>query len=715
MGIKAYTMPDEVEGFKDPSSEKEQKYKPFDPAKFVNPTNDFGTPKLTGKQEARKDALEKAPLNPWVASALRGATFGLSDRAIAKGRSLWNDDDKYRQYLDDQFAQRDAFNDEHPLASIATEIGGGLVTGGPLVSGVKAGLGAVAPRLAATIASRGAAPAIIRAASTLGGGAAMGAVSGASQADYDEAGKGAATGALTGAATAGVLTGGGKVAKAIYEKGLRTPLQHIGNVLGTTSPNKWAQDEWMKSVGLDGEDLVNLAHKIRSSDPQGKADLRAMDVAGINAKSKLKSAAIPETKAKAELDQIFEDRRLGQNDALNDAIRKGISPRVDAANVADEIYNLARKKADPLYAKLKQMGQIDSEDVTNWFNATPDRRQMLREYASMMEGRGQPMAFKYSVDDNGFLVKDRAPTWEDLQNLYKHIGSLKNKAYESKGERIINGHPYDYHALAEEHRGMRDLLDSLSLKDADGNSLFSQAQKISGDAAEVKKALQMGRDLFKGNTGIEDIKHSLQSLTSDAEVEAFRTGVASELFKAVHTKGGKDATNTLIGKGMKDKLEMVFPNNDAADYFKNIVGNENIKAETARQLAPRVSANAAPLLDQAPNANALGAAVGALQGRPVQALGMLQRAFSRDWEKSMPDYADPLLRFGMMNADEVSKLASEIAAKQNGALSKFGRGGKTVSDSVMGALPGVVGAVSAGRGGDVTYGTTLDDIFGPDE
>lgn len=712
MGIKSFTMPEDVEVFQE-NKDGEKKHKPFDPAKFVNPTNDFGKPKLTGKQEARSDALEKAPLNPWVASALRGASFGLSDRAIAKGRSMMNGDDNYRRYLEEQFAQRDAFNDEHPVASIATEIGGGLVTGGPLVSGVKAGVGALAPRVAAALSARGLLPAIGRGAGVLGGGAAMGATSGAGQAEYGEAGQGAATGALTGAAVSGALQGAGKVGKAIYEKGLKTPLQHVGNVLGTTRPDKWAQDEWLKSVGLDGDDLTGLVHKLRSKDPDGQAGLRAMDVAGINAKSKLKSASIPETGAKAELDQLFEARRLEQPEKLGEALRKGVSPRVDAANVADEIYETGRKKADPLYAKLSQMGQIDDDSVTAWLNATPDRRHLLNEYASMLEGRGQPMSSKYGVDDKGFLVKERAPTWDDLHNMYKHIGDLKNKAYETGTSKKINGHDYDSYALGNEHRSMRELLDNLSPKDADGVSIFSQARKIAGDSAEIRKALQSGRDLFKGNTGIEDIKHAMKDLTSDAEVEAFRTGVASELYKSISSKGGKDATNVLVGKGMNDKINLIFPDGDAAEYFSRTVGAEHTKAETARQLAPRVSANAAAFMNEAPNANALGAAVGAFQGRPVQSLGMLQRAFSKDWEKAMPDYADPLLRFGMMGGDEMSKLAAEIAAKQNGALSKFGRVGQAVGGSALGATPGVVGSSAAGRGGDVTMGTELDDIFGP--
>lgn len=667
--------------------------------KFMEP--DPSARVKTPREKLREQAMQDALLNPWVASALRGASFGLSDRALAAGQSMFGDKN-YEDYLANQFAQRDAFNEEHPYASVATELAGGLVTGGPVVGLVKGAAKAAMPRIASAIAAQGVAPALARGGLTLGGGATAGAVSGAGQAEMGKTLEGAEGGALTGAGAAGALKTVGMAAKGV-KRAVDPLVRKAATAIGAADPEKWAQREWMSAVGLDGEDLASLAQRLKELEATGQRGAMAMDAAGINAKSKLKAATIPATNAKAQLEEALNKRSLERGDRLTDALRQSVSGRFDTGNVAEEIYNAARQKADPLYEQARRLGTINDPTVGDWFNSTANRKAVLRDYAKAMQDNGTPMTMKMDVDDKGNFIWNRAPTMEDLLNIKDHYGQLRKRLVDpatghvdNKATVKINGNEYGYDVVNGEYNDLRNLVRGLT-PDGNGGSILANADKITGDAFEVNKALNLGKKIRTLSS--EDLKRTFSGLESDAEKEAFRMGAAGSLFTNLEKgKAGESAVHQLYGsKAMQEKMNTIFPDNTAQDYFQKMFGAEKKLAETERQMMPRVSAAGGTAADEAVDTTPLSIAGNLATGRIGAASTGIARFFNNQYETHMPQYAEPLLKMGMLDAAGTEALAQRMA-QPPGALSRvgsaLGRGASTTAEGAPYAAAGVMGGLT---------------------
>lgn len=131
-------------------------------------SKEYDVPRLSGEQPATRPAIQrpaaeatmapttvqpKAPPTQFIRSALQGASLGLADEAEAAVRSL-SPNEAYDEAAQDVRGKIKAFRQERPGAAFATEMVGGVLTGGlaggsktligkalssPLVSGMIAG------------------------------------------------------------------------------------------------------------------------------------------------------------------------------------------------------------------------------------------------------------------------------------------------------------------------------------------------------------------------------------------------------------------------------------------------------------------------------------------------------------------------------------------------------------------------------------------------
>lgn len=650
--------------------------------------------KMTPAQEWRTEAMAKPPIAAPYASALRGATFGLSDKAIAYAQHLLKDPkefNNYNAYLRELQDQRDAFGTDHPYLSLGSEISGALSTGGPVSKLVDKGVTYLAPGYAKLLTSKGIVPAIARAGNTAAGGALAGAVSGAGQSESGNELQGAKNGAEIGALTALGLKGAGGAASAIGNV-VSPYIKRAGAAMGMVDPQKWAQNEWLTSLGLDGDTIKSFAAKVNSlagrtptTESSASLPVMAMDAAGLNAKSKLKAAAQTSTPARAELDKVLNQRNLGQTERLEDLVRTSVSPQINASTAAQDIYQNGRTLADPLYQAARDIGQVNDPAVTSWFNSSKNRQRVLLDYAKAQADNGTPLSAKMTVHPKGEFTWSQAPTVEDLMRIKDYYGSLRNSLWDdtlgrpSSKERVtINGNKYGYDQISDEYRSIRDLLRKVTPDGKTGGSLLAQADAISGDAAEVGKALQAGKGIRSYSA--EDLKNAWKGLESDAEREAFRIGAASELYAGVDkAKSGPQAVYNLYGsKAMKDKMNTIFPNNSAQDYFDRVAAGEAAMADTARQLGPKVSAAAGSIVAEAPDSALGGMVAHGMRGNPAGFMNALGRFLGNQWEGNSPKFSEPLLRLGMQSPEEVAALAAKlgdnggVGSKVAGALSAIG-------------------------------------------
>lgn len=186
-------------------------------------------------------------------NAVQGATFGLGNRAeaglAAAALSAMNDKGFSQNYEDARNAEQGDLKTEmqqHPIASILSNLGGGLATGG-LVSGTKAG--------AAVADSLGSGGIAARALKGAGLGSFTGAAYGAGTADDGQALQGAQSGAIGGALTGGALP----VAGAALSDVANTAL-NAGKGLLARSPQA-VQNAAQTMLGAGGD----LYNKMRSN------------------------------------------------------------------------------------------------------------------------------------------------------------------------------------------------------------------------------------------------------------------------------------------------------------------------------------------------------------------------------------------------------------------------------------------------------------------
>jgi hypothetical protein len=216
-----------------------------------------------------------------VQKALDGATFGFGDEVFSGVESLFNDK-SYDENLAENRADEDQYAKEHPAWNLASELLGGLATGGlgvTKVAGAKA-LGAGGKALANA---------------GIGAGGSAGHLFGEGEGSIKERGKNVTDNlgtVVAGAALPAALSGVGKVAskgvqrmnrpevQRLREKGVQPTVgQTLGGTanrleeaaqnipfLGVRAARERAQGEWRKSFFDDA--LAPLGKKVDDADPQ---------------------------------------------------------------------------------------------------------------------------------------------------------------------------------------------------------------------------------------------------------------------------------------------------------------------------------------------------------------------------------------------------------------------------------------------------------------
>lgn len=675
---------------------------------------DFETPE--DKRNKELQAKLKRGVGDPVSNAVgRGLTFGTSDKITAKVRD-WMDgpENNYERYVQDQFAQRDAFNEMHGMKAALPEVLGSIGIGGPIASGLKS-VGGLLPRAAAYMQQSGVGPTAARVGSVLGGGGAAGAVAGAGQAPIGEEASGAIRGGALGAATAGGVATGGKILQKTMQ-GARPVTQRIAHGLGIGSPDKWALKELQDNVSMDKDSLGGLASKLREL--SGKSivhdmdstqldgdiarDLRLFDVVGPNTKAALSTAARKPNAARVDLDEILSERMRKQGDRLGSIVRKSISKNVSGTFTADDIRGAAKSQVDDLYNQVKAKGAITDPAVTEWFNAHPARIDLLQQYAKNKSGFGKTL--KVEVDDQGVLHWKKPPTAEDLINLKNHISdkysSIYSKIKEGDASSTVNIGRYqgDFADIKELNTSFKEMLYNVT-KDNNGVSPLQLADKIHGEAAEVRKAIDAGRHILSAHP--DEVMKTFGGLKSEAEKEAFRVGAAESLFKKTRDAGSPvtKAKNMIDSDNLKDKLSVIFPNKDAEAYYKQATQVEKQMAERAAMFPkPKVSMSE---IEGSAGMEGLQGIAGLATGNPLQAARGFGRVLDSLQSGMSTPYSEPLLRYGMMDANALEELAAQIAAKQNslpakvgGALSAYGR---AVKQGAPYASAGLAGSQSQQR------------------
>jgi hypothetical protein len=363
---------------------------------------------------------------------LDGATFGLGDEIWSGAESLF-DDKSYDEHLAENRADEDQYAKEHPAWNLASELIGGLATGGlgvTKVAGAKA-LPFIAPS--------GAKGAVGKALANvgLGAGGSAGHLFGEGEGSFEERGRNVTDNLGTvaaGAALPAALSGVGKVAskgvqrmnrpevQRLREKGVQPTVgQTLGGsfnrleeaaqavpFLGVRKARERAQGEWRKSFFDDA--LAPLGKKVDDADPQQML-----------------------IQAEGAIDEAYDAARALMPDGMvvNNGLRESLATvksKVADGGIAlngDELrdFNRVWKNLQPLFANKGKVSQAELQKIDKALSNQAGKSNNSKE---MKEAIGElRAAFTDAVGKNNPAYKE---AYDKAQRSFMGLSRLRDAA-----------------------------------------------------------------------------------------------------------------------------------------------------------------------------------------------------------------------------------------------------------------------------------------------
>lgn len=591
-------------------------------------------------------------------AAGQGAMLNWSDEAEALARSKMNGT-PYESELKQIRQEYGKWAQENPLTAGATEFIGGAVPG------------------ALTIAIPGGKPA----ASTLGALGKMAAIGGVA-------------GGIAGAGNAGegqsrfesILPG--TVIGAALGPAVAIGTRAVGGI-GKMIRERFAPTE--ESTTRRAAEWLN--QKLRQSDmtPQQMEQVvaadRAMGVPSTIANASPGTARLAEAvvqrsgKGAQDIEKEILGQKLGSKERVYGQVEKGLDP-------GEYFDDLARLKEDmatkskPLYEKAYGYGEVSDPEVLK-FLELPQFQKGLQEAEGLLAAEGRSLPKKIVKDPTtGAETEVFAPTVEVLDQVKRGLDSLIERETDAVTGKVSSlGRVY-----VQKKNEFLDALDKAVPE-------YGAARATYRGDAELSDAMRAGFSDF-GKMKHEQVTKKLEGM-SDAEKEAFRTGVARNLYaKIMEPSSGMNAAQKMIGSPeMQAKLQPLFDNPGQYNLFKaaleresqlfnhanNILGNS--RTAQRQQMAKELEGDA--VSENLSNA-LTGGWKGALLGTVLPALRKSQMS-----EKTANKLAEMLMSKDPSDVAAVVKLLEQEAAE---SVPRALRAGALEAGTATGITPSVLPA-----------------------
>jgi len=544
--------------------------------------------------------------------ALQGVTFGFGDEAVGALTGILTGEGA-RGGIEAYRREMDAWGKDHRVASIGSELLGGLVSGGAISRGVGMAVGSAATKLAApTIAQR-------MGRAMLEGGA-MGSAFGAGKAEggISERAKSALIGGAFGTALGGTIAPVGRILGSVMRpvargatRGLKSIQEHFP---GIGSPEMGARELLVRALAQDGINLSQargiVLNQIRAGTTPTLADIGGDATLGL-ARQAVSLRGAPKQK----LVELFSQRQAEQGERLttsmfNRIFRGNKLGLRNAYAASDDLQAFRSAESAPLYAnafaetatitprmreilqhpKFQQAWKIgknitQDEDLAGIGHGlevpslpksvTPQQRAQI---LSQVGGNQQAA--------NAFIQKLEASNAGALTEL-----PVRGLDYMKRGlDRVIE-QGYKKKSLdARSAQTLRSMLDEV-LEEVDGQvASYGQARGIFRGASETMAAIDTGREFIK--KAPEIVAREIQAL-HPGQRDFYRLGAAQTLYEDVMRSPDelKDVARqyfggTLFGKRdnlVSQRLRALFVDSpEIADDFMRQVAAEARLSHTSR-------------------------------------------------------------------------------------------------------------------------------------
>jgi chaperonin cofactor prefoldin len=584
----------------------------------------------------------------------QGVLMGAGDEAEAAARSLA----RGTRY-DDELAyvrQKNAITRaERPIASTAAEITGGL-----------------APALAATVATGGAAAPVIAGARTAGlagqigrmagTGAAVGGVQGgvegflkgegSAAARLDKAAEEAVQGALFGGAVGAAFPAGA----AAYRAVTRPPEQLAAGVL-------------QRSLQQEGMTVDDLLRAYQQRQATGVKPEIASEVLPPGSALEAQARLVAQTPGaqRAGVGQQLQERAAGQTQRLEEEFTRAIGQQKNIFASLDELAATRAEIAKPLYAKVDPM-VARSDELDALIKKVPNS--VFSELESVADIRGITPATIIKRNEKNAKEIARDYTFAEVDSIQRALDDAASAAYrDGKGN------------LGGDLKSLRDAIVASAEKQ---NADYKQARAIWSDTRAAERQMMEGQKVFK--TRPELIEKSVKDM-SPSDKDAYLVGVFDAFSGVLNGRvTGEDVTRAFRTGRAKQQMEAAIKAawNDPAEakrvtdnLFANIEREARMSAsknkllggsQTAQTLTQQESNLAAmsPLAAMAQEMAAGGPTIGMI-GRAAQGVG---QAIQKGLTPARQEAANEQLRkvlFARSEADlrrELEAMQAMLAARQ---------------------------------------------------
>jgi hypothetical protein len=488
----------------------------------------------------------------------QGATLGWGDEAEAWLRSKLTGQD-YNQTLGKIHAEQGKFAKESPYTQTGPEFAGSLA---PLVFTGGASSPATAARTAGTLGRIAENPYVRNA--VIGGG----------------------TGAEEGSRTEGAVSGG------VLGTGLGVAIPAA--LRGGKSVYDWAKNRIAPTAEAISERAAQKFRNALQTNPEELAQKMTeygnTPAMAYNLDPGL--AQLAETiaqrggKGATELEKKIIEQKAGARERVHQNVKENLSPK----NYYAEEQKLAtdlRSRANSMYDKAYELGDINDPKINailedpHFAEFYQRAKQIADKKALAAKVAGEdPSQYQlkqiYTLENNpdgtlkGFKKTD-VPDVRTLDFIKQGIDDAIESAYAS-GSSVSKKQAA---ALKDLKNAFVNRIDEVTTPSGGGISPYKAArQQYAGDA-EVLDALRTGYNDF-GKLDHEEVA-KLISKMGDAEKEAFRTGVARNLYGTIMNPSmDSNAAKKIIGSPeLRAKLQPLFDSPEKFDLFKNVMERES--------------------------------------------------------------------------------------------------------------------------------------------
>jgi len=282
----------------------------------------------------------------------------------------------------------------------------------------------------------------------------------------------------------------------------------------------------------------------------------------------------PETAAYADQLQSRQDQT---NNRVGEKVNQALAPD-PYLQKQDELRTALYSQAAPLYEQAyKQFPSVQAPALNALMNTPAGQEAAQRAFVKMQNLQlpiGQP-------DATGMV---RAPSLQYLDYVKRSFDDMIGQE---------EGHGINYHAT-DDGRVLRQMRDQLKTQVDQATQLpngqpgpYQQARQQYGGDLEVLDALRSGREEFNRLTPA-DLQQRVGNM-SFAERDAFRSGVAENLFQKLNNTAGpaNPAAKIVNTPGMQEKIAAIFEKPSDATRFLQGLQRE---AEMFEQTRPMIGA-----------------------------------------------------------------------------------------------------------------------------